>query len=68
MREYSRQRLIRHLLKGNGGHQVIQAPLIFMLGGNFFFLSFILDCSELAILIIPGLLCVQIHECTIQFA
>jgi hypothetical protein len=32
MREFNQQRLIRHLLKGNGGLQMIQALLIFMPG------------------------------------
>jgi hypothetical protein len=40
MRESNQQRLILHLLKGNGGLQMIQALLIFMPGGLGFFFSF----------------------------
>ena len=41
MREFDQQRLIRrHLLKGNGGLQMIQALLIFMPGSLVYLLLF----------------------------
>jgi hypothetical protein len=67
MRESNQQRLILHLLKGNGGLQMIQALLIFMPGGLvlgiFFSLTSVLINQECFMFLV-----LQIHECTLQFA